>query len=144
MIVFIPLSNIQHVIIEMEFLSEDSVIRKLYLPVQWLIMPLFYLHVDEVIFEKKTKHSSRLYLHVPVGFVIILHVVHFFYNSSRIPKSAMPNYYKVGLLLYVNLASFLFNSIILYLIYKMLTNSDELTKKLPRKKIKNADDIGQF
>lgn len=144
MIVFIALSNLQHVLIDMEVLSEDSVIRKLYLPVQWLIMPLFFLPVHEVIFEKKTKHSSRLYFRVPAGFVFILHVVHFFYNSSRIAISAMSDYYEAGLLLYANLASFLFNSIILYLVYKMLANSEELTKKTSEKMIKNADGLGQL
>lgn len=118
----------------MEFLSENNAIRKLYLPVQWLILPMFYLHVHEVIFKKKISFSMLLYLFTPVAFVFVLHLVHFFFNYGNIPISDMPDYYSPGLLLYINFISFLFNGIVLYLIYKMLRNSVELTKKVSRKK----------
>ena len=134
MVVFIALSNIQHILIDMEFLSEDSVIRKLYLPVQWMIMPLFYFHVHEIIFRQKTSPRIRFYLIAPVVVVFVLHFLHFFYNYSNIPISAMPDYYAPGLLLYTNFASFLFNGVIVYFIYKMLRSSAELTKKVSRKK----------
>lgn len=118
----------------MEFLSDDSVIRKLYLPMQWMIMPLFYLHVHELIFGKKTSLLNQFYLLAPVACVFVLHLLHFFYSYNNIPISAMPDYYAPGLLLYTNFASFLFNGIILYLIYKMLRNSIEITKKVARRK----------
>lgn len=113
----------------MEFLSESNAIRKLYLPIQWLIMPMFYLHVHEVIFRKEITFSTSLYLFTPIAFVFVLHFVHFFFNYGNISISDMPDYYTPGLLLYLNFISFFFNGILVYMIYKMLRKSMELSKK---------------
>lgn len=134
MVVFIALSNIQHVFIDIEFLSEASIIRKLYLPIQWLILPMFYLHVHEFSFKKKISFSTLLYLFTPVVFVFVLHIVHFLFNYGSMLISDMPDYYSQGLLLYINFISFLFNGVLLFLIYNILRNNLALNKKVARKK----------
>lgn len=121
-------------LIDMEVLSDGSAIRKLYLPIQWLILPMFYLHIHEVNFIKKTSFSTLLYLFTPIVFVFILHLVNFFFNYGNMPIADMPDYYSPGLLLYINFISFLFNAIVLYFIYKMLRNNVDLSKKAARKK----------
>ena len=118
----------------MEFLSESSVLRKLYPPFQWLIMPMFYLHVHEIVFRKKTRVLTQSCLLIPGMLVAVLHLVHFFYNYGKMSISAMPDYYVPGVLLYTNFASFLFNGVVLYLIYNMLQNNAELGKKEAKKK----------
>ncbi|TMM58878.1 AraC family transcriptional regulator [Maribacter algarum] len=112
----------------MEFLSESNAIRKLYLPIQWLILPMFYLHVHEVIFRKHISFPTSLYLFTPVAFVFVLHLVHFFFNYGIMPIAEMPDYYAPGLLLYINGISFLFNAIVGYHIYKMLKTNAPATK----------------
>jgi len=136
MIVFIALSNIQHILIDMEFLSEESILRKLYLPVQWFITPMFFLHVHEVLYSRKPKLLTRWALLIPAVLVTIIHCIHFLYYQNKISIASMPDYYENGLLLYINFVSFIFHGAILYFIFMMLKKSATMSKKVSSKKYK--------
>ncbi len=136
MIVFIALSNIQHILIDMNYLAEDNFIRKLYLPLQWLIMPMFYLHIHEVMCNKKLSFRLRSILFIPVVIVFLMHIIHFGLNYDTIPISEMPDYYSPSLLLYTNFISFLYNGLIFYLIYRLLVQVRKTIKKTATKKLK--------
>ena len=132
LVVFIALSNIQHLFIDMDFLAPDNIIRKMYIPIQWLIMPIFYLHV-EAIFKKKSNLEHQWYMYIVVITVFLLHIAHFLYNYARMPIAEMIDYYDQGALLNSNFASFIFNGIIAFAAFKMLTHAD-LANKLSLKK----------
>ncbi len=134
MIVCIAISNIQHILIDVNYLDEDNFIRKLYLPIQWFIMPMFYLHVHELFLRKKLPTISRYTLFAPVLLVFTVHIVHFIIRYNSVAISQMPDYYTPGLLLYTNLISFIFNGLIFYLIYHLLIEiKKSITKTLSRK-----------
>ncbi|MFK7813273.1 MAG: helix-turn-helix domain-containing protein [Maribacter sp.] len=136
MVVFIALSNIQHVLIDIDFLSESNVIRKLYIPIQWLITPMFYFHAYEVVYKENPKKWVQRALLAPVALVALAHVLHFAYYQDKISIAAMPDYDETGLLLYINFISFFFHGIILYGIFKMFPSSTILSKKVANGKYK--------
>ncbi|MFS4492827.1 helix-turn-helix domain-containing protein [Maribacter sp. 2308TA10-17] len=120
----------------MEFLSEDNIIRKLYLPIQWLITPMFFFHVHEVVHQQRVKLWVQNALLAPVFIVTVIHIIHFFYYQGKVSVASMPDYHEDGLLLYINFISFLFHGAVLYVIFQMLKTSLETSKKIARKKNK--------
>ena len=120
MVVFIALSNIQHILIDVNYLAENNFIRKLYLPIQWLIMPMFYLHIHTLFFGRKLQIVNRYIIFLPVILVFIVHIAHFSFNYTTMDVSEMPDYYTPSLLLNSNLISFIFNGTIFYLIYQQM------------------------
>ena len=134
MVVSIALSNIEHILIDMDFLASTNIIRKLYLPLQWLITPMFYFHVNEVLYKKRPKKWITGALLAPFVLVTLTHTIHFLYLKNKISVSAMPDYYEDGLLLNINLLSFLFHGVILFSIFKMLKTNTVLTKNSSNKK----------
>jgi len=98
MVVFIALSNLQHILIDMDFLTENSIVRKLYPPIQWMIMPMFYMHVHEVILHRKPKLFLRLTLYLIAGLVTAAHILRFFILKNKISIAEMPDYFENGFL----------------------------------------------
>jgi len=138
MVFFVALCNIQHILIDMDYLSETNVFRKMYFPVQWLIMPMFYFHVHHVIFNKNPKQLTKFFLIAPSVLITLVHVAHFFYYKFNLSVAAIPDYHENGLLLYINFASFVFHGAILYFTFKMLQKNSELSKANFGKKSANA------
>jgi len=137
MVVFIALSNLQHILIDMEFWSEENIFRKLYLPIQWLILPMFFLHVNEMVDNEKPKSIVILTLFLPAGLITLLHIIHLFYFQSKSSVTAMPDFYENGLLLYTNLVSFVFNGLFIYMTYKLLKpiqSAKNLSRKLSKER----------
>ena len=129
MIVFIALSNIQHILIDMNYLANNNVIRKLYLPIQWFIMPMFYLHIHELFKDRKLSLNRKVITFLPIVIVFCIHVIHFILNSKTMSVFNMPDYYTPGLLQNSNLISFIFNGLIFYFIYRLLIGIKKEGKK---------------
>lgn len=128
-IVFIALSNIQHILIDMNYLANDNVIRKLYLPIQWFIMPMFYLHIHELFKGKKLSLNKRAIIFFPIIVIFCVHIANFIRNSNTMSVFNMPDYYTPGLLQNSNLISFIFNGLIFYFIYQLLISVKKEDRK---------------
>lgn len=131
MVVFMSLSNFQHIFIDLDYITEANWLRKLYIPVQWFILPFFYLHIHKILIQKKLSVGKWLFLFGPFFFIFFLHGIHFWHQHSATSIVLMPDYNEKGLLLYTNLASFIFNGAI---IYDAIVTGEKSFSKISKKK----------
>jgi len=131
------LSLLQHMLIDTNVLPEESTFRKLYIPIQWLILPMLFLHIKEFLYGNSMPSKVSIYLVLPFLMVSIVHLIHFLYFSSTTEIAMLPDFNEEGLLLYTNILSFVFNGVVIYLILKIidafLKQSKSATKLIKNK-----------
>ena len=126
-ILFLSLSNLQYWIIDTSLTSAYPILKHVFIPWQWLIMPMFYSYVYQFTTLKKLKTQSKLLLLFPFFIVFgILMFLNLYFNSTSSKIS-------------IHLASFLvldffaivFNAIILLLsLREIKTYEKTITKEV--------------
>ncbi len=133
---FTATSILQHMFIDMDILTEGNVLRKLYVPIQWLILPMLYLHIKEFLYENSLKLENLIFLLGPFFIVLLIHLVHLVITIQTLGIKELPDHNELGLLLFTDLASFFFNGIVIYLIFgiiqKYLHNPKKKSGKVKR------------
>jgi len=125
MILFMSISNIHHISVDINFISQASIIRKLYFPWHWLVIPMFYLFSHYFFYDKPLNNKGLFFLFAPVFLVVTLHSLQFLYQLFINPEHPIPRYYQRGLFLYTNLMSFIYIPPIVYSIHKMRANFEK-------------------
>ncbi len=116
-------------LIDVGYFSEESIIRNLYIPWQWLVAPLFYLFVYHFL-QKEHLNRLRYFLLISPFFIVtLIHLTQYIYFSKTYKEFVIPIYYEKGLFLYINILSFLYNTIIIYFIYKILITHEKTHQK---------------
>ncbi|WP_128755391.1 helix-turn-helix domain-containing protein [Aquimarina sediminis] len=118
----LSISNIQHMLIDVNYLESTSIIRRAYIPWQWLVSPMFYLFIHYFL-KKKVINKKLLLLFIGPFFIItIVHFTQLVYHLYFDINYEITDYYQRGLFLYTNALSFIYVPIVIYLIYKMILN----------------------
>lgn len=127
---FISISNIHHMFVDIGYLTQESVIRKLYFPWHWFVAPMFYLFLYYFFNTKPLSKKYKSYLFAPVFTIALIHGLQFLYQLLINPDHLIPRYYQRGLFLYTNLISFIFIPAIIYLMYRMIIVFEKNAKNI--------------
>ncbi|WP_143569822.1 helix-turn-helix domain-containing protein [Tenacibaculum agarivorans] len=119
-IFFLSISNIQHMLIDVGYLGEDSTIRKLYIPWQWLVAPFFFLFAYYFLHTKPVKKKSICFLFCPCLIVALVHISQWIYQVNINPNFIITKYFQPGLFLYTNFLSFVYIPAVIFAMYKMV------------------------
>lgn len=113
-VLFLSLSNLQY------WFIENNIINTLYIfvPWQWLIMPMFYVFVSKFLSKHRIKFLSSILLFSPFFLIIILHIAQVYLASTTLYK--MSSHYEHGFFLYLDYCSFIFNFTIIFLVYRKI------------------------
>lgn len=81
---------------------------------------MLYLHINEFLHRNSLQYKSSFFLVFPFLLVSVIHLIHFLYATSSEKLETLPDFNEEGLLLYTNIASFAFNGIVIYLIFRTI------------------------
>ncbi len=119
-IFFLSISNIQHMLIDVHYFSDISIIKRAYIPWQWLVAPMFYLFAYYFLNNTAVSKKKLIFLIAPFFLITSTHLIQLFYQMQVDTNHQISNYYERGLFLYTNVASFIYIPTIIYLMYKMI------------------------
>jgi len=147
-VLLLSISNIQHILIDVNYFSETSIIRNLYIPWHWLVAPLFYIFVHHFLQEKVINKRQWFYLIGPFFVITLIHFGQFIYQAKIDENYIISKYYQQGLFLNTNFLSFLYIPVIIFFMYKMIityeNNHQETIEKIKKEIfwLKNLIHIG--
>ncbi len=121
-VLFLSLSNIQHILIDVNYFSVDSIIRRTYIPWQWLVAPMFYLFTRNFLKKEMLNKKELFYLIGPFFIITIVHLIQFVYQAYFDHNYSITDYYRRGLFLYTNLVSFIYIPLVVYIMFRMIIN----------------------
>jgi AraC-like DNA-binding protein len=126
-VLFLSLSNLQYFIIDANLARIYSVFNHLFIPWQWLIVPMFYIYVGKTINRSLINFKTSLYLLAPFFLVLAIQTYLVFYKSYINELYDMPSHFQRGIYVYIELFSFVFNIAIIFLTYKNLKSYERMS-----------------
>ncbi len=125
---FLSLSNFQHILIDVNYFDTNSIIKRAYIPWQWLVAPMFYLFARSFLQKEFINKKLLFFLVGPFFIVTIIHLAQLFYQLYFDKSYQITNYYQRGLFLYTNLISFIHTPAVIYLMYTMIISYENKHK----------------
>ncbi len=119
-VLFLSLSNIQHMLIDVSYFDDTSIIKRIYIPWQWMVAPMFYFFGHNFLQKKSLSKKLLIFLISPFFLITTLHTLQLIYQIYFDNNYVITNYYQRGLFLYTNSISFIHIPIIIYIMYKMI------------------------
>jgi AraC-like DNA-binding protein len=120
-VLFLSLSNLQYFIIDTNLTEVYPVFGYLFIPWQWLILPMFYFYVQKTINAKKIKFNIKFLLLLPFFIVLSIQVFLVYYKFYLDDLYVMPSHFGKGLYVYIEVLSIVFNSVIIAISYRKIT-----------------------
>ncbi|MEW7289115.1 helix-turn-helix domain-containing protein [Aquimarina sp. 2304DJ70-9] len=124
-VLFLSISNIQHMLIDVGYFTEASIIKKAYIPWQWLVAPMFYLFAYYFLNTKSVDKKKLFYLIAPFFIVAVVHGIQLLYHLYFNQGYHISNYYERGLFLYTNMLSFIHIPGVIFFMYRMITSYEK-------------------
>jgi hypothetical protein len=126
-VLFLSLSNLQYFIIDTDFAIIYPGLNYLFIPWQWLILPMFYLYVTKTI-DKKSKNSlENILLFAPFFIVLFIQFFQVLYKFYIDDLYLMPSHFKRGIYIYIELFSSVFNITLILLTYRNIKFDEKRT-----------------
>ncbi len=138
-ILFLSISNIQHILIDVNYFTATSFIKRAYIPWQWLVAPMFYLFAHSFLQIKELSTKMLYFLIAPFIIITVIHTLQLIYQIYFNPNHIITEYYQRGLFLYTNLLSFLYVPFVVYKMYQMVINYENNRLSTTGKTIKEMD-----
>jgi len=107
-------------LIDVDYFSNESIIRNLYIPWQWLVAPFFFLFAYYFLQTKPIKKKNIYFLFCPCLIVALVHVLQWMYQVNINPNFIITKYFQPGLFLYTNFLSFIYIPAVIFAMYKMI------------------------
>lgn len=120
-------------LIDVNYFSAASIIRRIYVPFQWLVAPFFYLFTYHFLYREPLKKKQLLIHLAPFILITTIHLIQFIYQVSFDEKYKIAKYYERGLFLYTSLVSFIYIPIVTYLVYDMVLTYEKKYKEIIKK-----------
>lgn len=129
-VLFLSLSNLQYFIIDTNLDSIYPFLNYLFIPWQWLILPMFYLYVSKII-DRKTKNLlQNTLLFTPFFIVLFIQVYQVLYKLYIDDSYLIPSHFTSGIYIYIELFSSVFNITLILLTYKNIQLYEKATNNL--------------
>ena len=123
-VLFLSLSNLQYWFIDTKLTERFIWLSYCYIPMQWLILPMFYVYVCTFIKHRLSFHKKVL---LCIPFIIVLLIIlaqnpyRYFVNNNY----NLPSHFEGGLYIYLELFSIGFNLLLMYLSYKAVVSYEK-------------------
>lgn len=124
-VLFLSLSNLQYWFLDTKLAYAYPILKLIFIPWHWLILPMFYIYVHKFIGKEKIKYRMKLFLLAPFFIVLITHILYVsqIYYSDNLNKIA--SHFQRGIYIYLEFLSFIFNITIMILVYNMITKHEK-------------------
>lgn len=119
-VLFLSLSNLQYWFLDTNLIQVYPVLKYIYVPWHWLVLPMFYLYVQNFIGRKAISKKTTFYLLLPFFIVQFIHVLQVVYKLTIDNNYEIPSHFSRGLFVYIEFFSVIFNVLLMILIYRMI------------------------
>lgn len=119
-VLFLSLSNLQYWCIDAHLTKLFPILKLIFIPWHWLVLPMFYLYVYKFIGTKRLKLKTSLLLIAPFFIVLLIHIIYVFYSQSHNNKDEIVSHFERGIYVYIEFLSVLFNISTMVLVYRMI------------------------
>ena len=119
-VLFLSLSNFQYWLSDTYIILNQPNFSFIFVPWQWLIMPMFYLYVFRFLGQGKIDFKTWILL---MGPFFVVHGIHLFTLVKAVLTSQplqIPMHIENGIYLYMEYFSFVFNIIVLYFTLRLV------------------------
>ncbi|MDO6595650.1 helix-turn-helix domain-containing protein [Oceanihabitans sp. 2_MG-2023] len=123
-VLFLSFSNLQYWLLDTSLINSHAVFKYIYIPWHWLVLPMFYLYVYKFLGNKTIGLKRRLLLS-PFFIVLSIHLLQLLYKFFINNEYIIPSHFKRGIFVYLEFASFIFNVLVMYFTYKMITDYEK-------------------
>jgi len=124
-VLFLSLSNLQYWALDTGLINKYPSIEYVYIPWQWLVLPMFYMYVKRFISMSKIKTQTKIVLVSPFFIVLLIHILQVLYKVFIDNSYKIPSHFSRGIFVYIEFFSVAFNVILIYLSYKMVVAYEE-------------------
>ena len=119
-VLFLSLSNLQYWLLDTGLIYKYPIIKYIYVPWHWLILPMFYLYVQKFIGKDETSKKFKTFLLGPFFLVLVIHIAQVIYKLVWDNSYEIPSHFKRGIFVYLEFLSVVFNVIIMYSTYRII------------------------
>lgn len=119
-VLFLSLSNLQYWLLDTKLANAYPIIKLIFIPWHWLVLPMFYLYVHKFIGRKKLSYKTKFSLLLPFFIILFIHLVYAFLTHSYDNINKIESHFQRGIYVYLEFLSFIFNVIIMVLVYRMI------------------------
>lgn len=118
---FLSLSNLQYWLLDTMLISRISLLKYIYIPWHWLVLPMFYLYVDKFLGNKEISPKKRFLLVSPFFIILFIHLSQLVYKFFINSEYQIPSHFKRGIYIYLEFASFIFNVVVMIYTFKIIS-----------------------
>ncbi len=112
-------------LIDVNYFAIGSILKKAYIPWQWLVGPMFYFFAYYFL-NRELIGKKKLFLLIGPFFVItIVHSIQLIYHLYYNQEYPISNYYERGLFLYTNMLSFIYIPGVIFFMYRMIISYEK-------------------
>ena len=123
-VLFLSLSNLQYWFIDSNVIQNHNWLRFTYVPIQWLILPMFYSYVCAFI-GRKLSFKNIFLLCTPFLIVFLIITGQNGYKFFIDTTYNLPSHFESGLFTYLEVVSILFNVVLILLSYKRISTYEK-------------------
>lgn len=128
-VLFLSLSNLQYFFIDTNLAAIYPIFQYLFIPWQWLILPMFFFYVQKTVDVKVINYSVRFLLLSPFAIVFSIQLFQVFYKFYLNESYIIPSHFKKGLYVYIEVFSLVFNMFIIAISLKNIIAFEKNTAK---------------
>ncbi len=119
-VLFLSLSNLQYWILDIGLIEKHPIIKYIYFPWHWLVLPMFYLYVKRFLSPKTISKKIKRILIAPFITVLFIHILQVVYQFTVDKSYEIPSHFGRGIFVYIEFFSVAFNVLLMYLTHKMI------------------------
>lgn len=120
-VLFLSLSNFQYWILDTGLINKYPIIKFIYIPWHWLVLPMFYMYVKRFLSVDKIDNRTKYILLLPFFTVLIIHILQVLYKIFINSNYEIPSHFGRGIFVYVEFFSVAFNVLVMYYTHKMIS-----------------------
>ncbi|MFV9551474.1 helix-turn-helix domain-containing protein [Algibacter sp. PT7-4] len=124
-VLFLSLSNFQYWLIVTNITNKYQFLNYIFIPWQWLILPMFYMYVHKFIGRNKLSLNLKKLILSPFLIVLLIHIIQITLNCSHNTFQKASIHFQKGIYVYIEFASFFFNVLIIFFVYKMILKHEK-------------------
>lgn len=111
-VLFLSLSNLNYWLIDTNLIGKLNKLQYLFIPWQWLVLPMFYFYVHHFIGKSRMGFKSKIALIGPFILVFALYLI-LFVRKSYNSNFEIPEHFSSGIYIYIDFLSVIFTLTVL-------------------------------
>ena len=120
-VLFLSLSNLNYWLIDTHLVNRLPQLQYLFIPWQWLVLPMFYFYVHHFLGRSKINSKVKLALIGPFLIVLGIHIV-LFIRKLLDTNFEFPSHFSAGIYVYLDFISVLFTLVVMHFSLRLILN----------------------